>query len=381
MARTRTGKQREARRSSPSQSPDNSRIPQVDMLKGLAVIAVILIHTFSSNLLTVIGAPFWLWQAVPIFLLLAAFTGALSYRRHHKHSLADCYDPSVIIRRYKRILFPFVIIWIVQVIVILYLWPPGLPLYSPDASLVHAGIAGIIGFFFTGASGPGNYFIPVIMTQILILPFFYWLALRITPDKMLFTTFIADVALQYILYIASVPELSAAFSYLNFVLLAALGIWLAHQERRQMALVILAGLLSLAYIAAVYYFRFQLWFISPSSGFFNEFSYFWTLILILCGLRYLPSLPLSKPAVFIKDLGKASWHIFLVQMTVIAFLNYAIVMYLRSVIPGAGMPEVLTRQLVNTLLTLVLCLSIGYGFYRAEETVKKRVRPILPADR
>jgi hypothetical protein len=381
MVKTKTGKNKERipKTLSPFQSTGESRITQVDLLKGFAIIAVILIHTFSINLLTVIGAPFHIWQAVPVFLLLAAFTGALSYHRLNKIFLLNCYDPAVLYKRFGRILMPFVIIWIIQVIIILYLWPSKLPLYSENSYLVYSGISGIITFFFTWASGPGNYFVPLILTQILVLPFFYWLAVRFSPDKMLIFTFITDVVLQYVLYLVNIPAVTSAFFYLNFLFLAALGIWLALQQRTPMAFVIITGLMSFAYIAAVYYFRFQIWFINPPSGFFNEFSYFWTLLLILSGLRYLPSSPLSKPAEFIANLGKASWHIFLVQMTVIAFLNYPMVMYIRSVIPGAGMPEILTRQMINTLLTLVICLPLGYGFYLAEGYVKNQVHRIRTA--
>ena len=371
MAKTRSGKKKERAPETSSPWQDN-RIYQVDLLKGLAIIAVILIHTFTSNLLTVIGGPYYLWQAVPVFLLLAAFTGALSYSRLKKRSLLQCYDPAVLYKRFRRILLPFLIIGVIQVIVILYLWPRDLPFYTQNAVLVYSGISGIITFFVTGGSGPGNYFIPLIATQILVLPFLYWLAVRFSPDRMLVFAFITDVVLQYVLYLINMPAVAAAFFYLNYLFLAALGIWLALRQRKQMAFVIIAGLLSVAYITAVYYFRFQIWFIDPSSGFFNEFSYFWTLVLVLSGLRYLPSSPLSASSGFIAKLGKASWHIFLVQMTVIGFLNYGMMMVIRGVVPGFGMPEVLTRQVINTLVTLAVCLSIGYGFYLAEEYAKSR---------
>ena len=387
MARTRTGKNKEPRTSSPLQTGD-TRITQVDLLKGLAIIAVILIHTFSSNLLTVIGAPFWLWQAVPVFLLLAAFTGALSYHRLNKRTLPGCYDLTVLYKRFSRLLLPFVVIWIVQVIVILYLmpvfWPPAFPLYSNDMLLVYSGIPGIIAFFFTWASGPGNYFIPLILTQILILPFFYWLAVRFSPDKMLVGAFIADMVLQYAIYLANMPAVASAFTYVNYLFLAALGIWLALRQRKPMALVVIAGLLSLVYIAAVYYFSFRIWFINTSSGFFNEFAYFWTLVLVLCGLRYLPSAPLTKTYASIAGLGRASWHIYLVQMTVFAFLGYPIIVFLHKLAIETGLPDILVFHLliqtINTVVSLAICLALGYGFYRAEEYLKNRICPV-PASR
>ena len=376
MARPKTGKRKEGAPSLLWQDDGGNQITQVDILKGFAIIAVILIHTFSSNLLTVIGAPYYLWQAVPVFLLLAAFTGALSYHRLGKGSLLHCYDPVVLFKRFRRILVPFFIIGIIQVIVILWVWPSSLTLYSDNCMLVYSGISGIIGFFASGITGPGNYFVPLVLTQILVLPFLYWLAVRSSPDKMLVIAFIADVVLQYALYLANMPAVTSAFSYLNYLFLAALGIWLALRQRTQVAYVIAAGLISAAYITAVYYFKFQFWFISPSSGFFTEFGYFWTLVLIVYGLRHLPASPLSRSFGAIAKLGRASWHIFLVQMTVIAFFSYVMILFLRGVIPGTGMPEILTRQAINTVLTLAICLPLGYGFYLAEEELNRRVQRV-----
>jgi peptidoglycan/LPS O-acetylase OafA/YrhL len=40
--------------------PQKIHFPQIDILKGLAIISVILIHTYNSNILFAIGAPFYI---------------------------------------------------------------------------------------------------------------------------------------------------------------------------------------------------------------------------------------------------------------------------------------------------------------------------------
>ncbi len=46
--------------------PQKMHFTQVDILKGLAIILVILMHTYNRELLLAIGAPFYVFQAVPV---------------------------------------------------------------------------------------------------------------------------------------------------------------------------------------------------------------------------------------------------------------------------------------------------------------------------
>lgn len=356
----------------PARPGGNIRLLPVDILKGLAIISVILIHSFSNAILAAIGAPYHIWQAVPVFLLLAAFTGALSYRRLACRTLPRCYDLTVFYRRFRRIIPPFIAIAVLQVALLLWFLPAGNPLSVQYAAQLHAGIAGVIAFLAEGAAGPGNYFIPLFVVQILLLPFFYWLAIRYSPDAMLVSAFVLAVVIQSATTLAGLSPAATGLNYVNYLMLAALGIWFALAVRRQTAVIVIAGLFSAAYITAVYYFGFQFWFISPSAGFFTEFSCFWTLVLVMYGLRYLPASSSSRLVSVIAGLGKASWHIYLVQMTVFAFFVDAMFLAASNAMAGMGLyyPDLYLAGM--TLFVLVLCLVIGYGFYLAESFVWKK---------
>jgi len=91
MKRQKAGKPADYRETDPGTGDARkTRINQVDLLKGLAVISVILIHLFPAYLLSMTGAPFYYWQAVPVFLLLAAFTGSLGINRTKEKILWHC---------------------------------------------------------------------------------------------------------------------------------------------------------------------------------------------------------------------------------------------------------------------------------------------------
>ena len=98
------------------EAPKKIYFTQIDILKGLAIISVILMHTYSEKLLAAIGAPFYLFQAVPVFLLLAAFNNAQSLASLKKGSLAQCYDIAIILRRMKRLMVSYTVIWIIQLV-------------------------------------------------------------------------------------------------------------------------------------------------------------------------------------------------------------------------------------------------------------------------
>ena len=54
------------------------RSVQIDILKGLAIISVILLHSWDASFLLRIGAPYYISQAVPIFIIIAAYNGVCS---------------------------------------------------------------------------------------------------------------------------------------------------------------------------------------------------------------------------------------------------------------------------------------------------------------
>lgn len=347
----------------PQQESAKARIGQVDILKGLAAVSVILIHTFSAKVLALTGAPYHIWQAVPVFLLLAGFTGAYAYRRLPAGMLAGLYDPTLFSRRLLRILIPFALVWAFQIIMIVCFMSGAARDFSAYLVGIPADGTGLVLSFLQGAYGPGSYFIPVILQQILLLPVFSYLAAR-SPDRMILLVFAADLLLEAAATVLGVAPAVYSVLYIRYMVAGALGVWLAVRTERPYGWIALGALFSLCYITAVFYFGFRIWILSPAWSFFHAFSYFWTLALVLAGLALLPALPASLPVKVLSESGKASWHIFLVQMTYFLFLpNFGdwIDVPLKA---GIGDPHLLfASQLVSySAINLAVCIPLGYGF-------------------
>ncbi|MCD2136738.1 OpgC domain-containing protein [Salinicoccus halitifaciens] len=79
----------------------------IDILKGLAIIAVILIHSLPDEMLLAILSPFYIWQAVPVFMLLAGYNTAQSFQRRGFISLNQFYNFPSFTKRLKGWFIPF----------------------------------------------------------------------------------------------------------------------------------------------------------------------------------------------------------------------------------------------------------------------------------
>ena len=278
------------------------------------------------------------------------------------------YDPAVLIRRYKRVLGPYLVIWTLQVCLVLAFLPA---MFLPDAfSSLSSGTISLLVSFFTGGFGPGSYFIPVILQQILLLPLLYWTAVRFSPDRMLVFALVINIALEACAVATGLSPSIYTNSFIPYFMAAACGVWLAFHKKEITPWMVAAGLASVAYIAAVYYFNFHFVFIDTAKGFFNVFSYFWTLLLVAAGLRYLSPKSVTLPSRILRELGKASWHIFLVQMTFLFFFQTPMVNAIDKAVPSTGPVSEFIFLSILTIPSLIICLLVGYGYYLAEEKIR-----------
>jgi peptidoglycan/LPS O-acetylase OafA/YrhL len=337
------------------ETPQKIHFTQIDILKGLAIISVVLIHVYNNNFLLLIGAPFYLMQAVPVFLLLAAFNNGYALSSVRKITLTQCYDLSIIVRRLKRLVVPYLIVWIFQLLLVLWFLSSGIDIALQDPNhFFYNGINWIFNFL-SGASGPGHYFIPLIFQLVFVIPLFYYLALR-SPNLMLVFALVLDLVLECIAVVSGMPQWLYGILFIRYIFMGALGVWLVFQERVITRWILIGGLLSALYIFAVSYLNFQFWIFSLDPAFYHAFAYFWTLVIVVLGFQFLPFDPGNRFVRILTELGKASWHIFLVQMTLFFFFGQPI-----TTDPSIGSLFYLAAYY------LVPCLSIGYGFYRLQE--------------
>lgn len=295
-----------------------SRLEYLDTAKGFAAASVVLLHLFGTSTLFTTLAPWHIWQAMPIFLMVAGITGVLSCRK--------C---SGIIQDLGRER-------LIQDLKSYYISLPGkvLPLYIPYAVVVLAfymwtreplGLELFGNTMIMGYLGPGGYFVPLIVQHLIFFPLVLALRPRMGSDLKF---------LGAALVISALCELPFAFVdleagryiyrifYFRYLFACCLGAVLADGNPFQPKTFRLLVGISVVYMAMVSLFSspgatppsyWNLFFIRADDWYFQHYpAYFYTAFLVFTVFRDNEHrLPWRDKLI---KLGKSSYDIFIFQM-------------------------------------------------------------------
>ena len=316
----------------------DSYLREVDFIKAIAIIAVLCLHSLPVPVLLSILAPFHIWQAVPLFIMMAGFTANLTAGRRSDRSLANFYSKTWFKRLGRRFLIPFIAIWLLEIVIL------GL---SGKAVLGR-----VAGSLWRGGFGPGSYFIPLFFQHLLIFPLLLRFQERFVnrPVQLLVGFLLLALGLDWGCRIMGIPEGLYRLLYVRYIFAAVLGGFIAGHRLGGKIVLPAVGLGAL-YIGLVSYRSLDLFFIYPAWSFQHAPAYFYTAghFLFLwrsssC-CRFLDRLLLP--------LGRASFHIFLFQMV----WFWKVSRHIEAVVGGPG---------IALLVNLLVCLGVGWLFYRLQ---------------
>ncbi len=323
----------------------DTRNHNIDILKAMAMFGVIFIHCVPRELLYASFAPYHIWQAVPVFMLLAGFNTANSYRKRNFESLEEFYNPSFIYKKVERLIFPFAAVWVGQ-IVLHFIFKDGVNFRELPIS------------FITGGWGPGSYFVPIIVQATLILPLIY-LLMKKNLNVMTFVLLLISLILELICLWLDVSRELYRIIIVRYVFALTLGVWLAFNYKNiNFKWLMPFAMLSVIYITGVNYFELTLimepvWLSQHAPAFF--YTLLFTIVCLKAykvkGRHFISRLPIK--------VGQASYHIFLTQMVYF------------WVIPNlfAGLPLYL-----YVIISTALCFAAGILFFELENKVRKTVK-------
>ncbi len=184
-------------------------LPQIDLVKGVAIVFVVLIHFFTDiNSLPPEFVRAVLCTAVPIFVLVMAFNATRSFVTRPR-SLKQYFKA-----RARRLLPAFFLTFVVSLLL-------GIAF---NLSL-RFGEQQLVGYFIV--PGPGNYFIPLVFQFVILFPLLYWIYRR--SPKLAFLTFIALNAGFEALNILDFAAVQVVYHYCiaRFLAIVWLGFFLA----------------------------------------------------------------------------------------------------------------------------------------------------------
>src|SRR5450759_5641835 len=136
------------------------RLNQIDELTGLAIISVIILHSFSDATLQIIFSGLYVLQAVPIFIIVIGMNWGNSFKRKGYVALIDLYSRTYFANRIRRIVIPVIPILVFFAIFVFAQSPITL---NNELQLIMDSFIGRLPI-----STPGNYFISVSYTHLML---------------------------------------------------------------------------------------------------------------------------------------------------------------------------------------------------------------------
>jgi len=318
---------------------------QVDALKAVAIALVVLDHSVTWDIKHAIYAPFWERLSIPLFLIIMGFNLGLSFRRREEQGHKGVFSTEYLNSRVTRYMFPFLILYLTSTVA-------GLLFQQLEFNEY-------VFLCYLPFWGPGNWFIPLLFTSIVVLPPLYKAFTR-WPVRTLVACFLSELALQLIMYFFfPYPIDSAAEAYivtairgnvLFFLPAIGLGLWFSRghdlfERRNSFILALLPP--SLVFLVAYQFFRMKPAFIR---GDYTLLFYPYAAFIFLVMMAILPATAEGRGASTIRKISSATYHIFLFQI-----FYFSIVWHL-----WAGFLGIPTIEVGSVQVFLDLWLYIPY---------------------
>lgn len=349
---------------------------EIDLIKGIAIISVILTHCLPYNDNFMVLRMLTTSMALPIFILLLGRNMAASFEKHHYLNSDSLNLVSYFKNRIKRFLIPFIPIFFLSLIL-------GLVFYHE----VYFGAKTFVGYL--PLPGPGDYFITVLLQFIIIFPLLYSLYRR-SPRFTLIGTFALSFIFELISAKLSILNANSYLYYANilrYLFLITLGLWVIegfepHKRfrSRQESLIVLMGLVvSTVYLLAFSFFHWQFPYFNnfwgteyPTLGSYLFIMAFYPLAIYMLEFKFLPSSSNNRVVKFIQYLGKASYHVFLIQILFFAVLYNPYGFILRH-----GLLGPITGGIAAVLISLIVTIPVGLLFYKYEYIFENMVNRLI----
>jgi len=300
---------------------------QIDFLKAVMIFLVIFDHFVSWNIKNDIGVALWERISIPVFLVILGFNMGHSFRGQGDLTLKQLYSWSYFKKKIIRYVVPFLILYAASTFIGLFMYGfDFIAMYDNQYSPSH----GVVNLFYLIMPfwGPGNWFIPVLLQSILVVPLLYW-AFTKKPIVALILTFAVEIVMQVIVFFlfgegfTSWEQVHVYSLFSNSILFylsaVGLGMWFSQnhnlQHNRNFFMWFLYPI-SLVFIVSYQFFDF--WFMIDGARFlrgdYNFMVFPYSAFLVLLALKLLPKTSKTKISKTISLIGKSTWHILLTQI-------------------------------------------------------------------
>ena len=330
----------------------------IDIAKGLAIILVLFNH-YEWQKGSIFNTHLYYWiicMAVPVFMLCTGYVTAASLDAKGT-TIKQAYSKKALIPKLSRYIMPVLWFYVAETVLVFIFEKTGYMNYLSNLDFAYnhgynnqMTFLGTIVFFFAGGRGQhGTYYFPIILQVAFMIPLIYaavkkwkwglWLCFGVNllleyaknpvgliygAYRLMAFRYIFALALGCYLYIYR-EKLGKWYKWLIFFLVGAGYIYLINYTSYHRVVFTYwqrTSMLAMLYIAPLF----------------------------LLGLKYLKNVRCR----FLEELGKASYHILMVQIVYFNLFAPLVWTAPKSVVPNDA---------VGMAISLVVCLAGGYGYY------------------
>lgn len=310
--------------------------PQIDYIKGLCILFVILTHCMYREELSSILFPYWGDTAVPIFLLIQVF--------HYYKRGNDIRMPKLK-KLWRRIIMPYILLVAIT--------------FALDYLVYFDNTNGRFNIsLYWNKRGPGSYYIFIYLQFAFLLPLLAPLFRKISTKWLPILFLIASQLIEIISSLTQCPDSIYRITFFRYTFLIFLGYLLATKGLVVNKLTIILTIISILFIYVFNYTTFDLqpWFCTNLSFWplCHWICYIYISYFFLWLLKFLHSKTKQPHKItnFIEEMGQYSYEIYLFQI-----FYYSIPkIYILQFISIFGHPIV--ERLLYIMLSPLICLSI-----------------------
>ena len=279
------------------------RIEFLDYMKAVCVILVIITHIdWTEKQIPIFD--YFINMAVPVFMIISGYNFAMSSSRTigtwegGRRGMKALYNFRLMAKKFWRFVEPFLPICLVEIVLLL--------LEEKNINLPR--------IFLEGAYGPGSYYVPLMIQLLIIFPWIYVL-IKKYPRASLPIMAVVNLLFETYVVVSDMPKDDYRLLLGRYLFLISFGCWfyLYPKMRFTNGMLLAMLLVGISYLVlnrqGVDFWLFPYW--GPTA--FPMDFYIIPIVVILFRLFYHSTIPgiLGK---LLTEIGKASYHIFLVQM-------------------------------------------------------------------
>lgn len=334
---------------------NKKRIDLLDLLKAIGIICVIITHCdFARRKINLNLFFFCLFLdlAVPLFMIISGYNYGNSVSRQKDLTLKKLYKRSRIIKQLKRILPSYIVIFMVQIVFY----------YFSNYSLKT-----ILLYFLSGGKGPGSYYVPIMIQFIFLVPPCFYL-IKKHKKRGLYIIACMNFFFECLVYLIPIPAFLYRLLIFRYLLIIGIGLYISVSDNKFSKKELYCSFaIGIGYILLTNYFK------SNTGEYTWSLFKYWQSTAAPVALYIFPifSVLLKRfkfhviKSKMILMIGKASWHIFLIQVLYYQFfydeLNFKNILYCFPM----G---------IEIIINLVFCILFGVIFFEIECNIKNKLR-------